>query len=332
MSARPTAIVALPARIQGEVFSARAGQKLAEIADLVETRGEQWARLELPPAARVLITGWESPPVTPDVLDRLPNLELILHSAGSVRGLLDPHVWERGIQVSTAAAANNRFVADYTAAQILLALKGVHHTVAHGRVNRRFSDAYIPPGSRGQTVGLVSYGSIARFVRQRLAAFDSDVLVWDPFIDDHVLAVDNVRRAESLVELFETSQVVSLHTPLIPRVTEGIIDGELLARLRLGATFINTARGALIDEAALLRLLSDRTDLTAILDVTWPEPPAAHSELWDLPNVQLTGHVAGAVGSERLALGDHVIDELSRYLAGEPLGHGLSAEQAAGRA
>ncbi|MGX9891020.1 NAD(P)-dependent oxidoreductase [Streptomyces sp. NPDC002276] len=99
-----------------------------------------------------------------------------------------------------------------------------------------------------------------------------------------------------------------------------------------GATFINTARGALVDEAALIRVLRERPDLFAILDVTWPEPPAPGSPLYGLSNVLLTGHTAGSTGSENHRMGQLMADELIAFADGRPLHHTITAEQARTRA
>jgi phosphoglycerate dehydrogenase-like enzyme len=102
--------------------------------------------------------------------------------------------------------------------------------------------------------------------------------------------------------------------------TEGIIGAPQLAALPDGATFINTARGALVDEAALVRkLASDR--ISAALDVTWPEPPSADSLLWTLPNLFLTPHIAGSLGNELARMGASAVREGARIRRWEALHH-----------
>lgn len=327
-----TAVVALPPGTRELVLPAASRRRLAQLCDVVDTDGQPWDQVELPASTRALVTGWGTPKLTAEVLDRLPRLEIVTHTGGSVRDLLDPVVWDRGIRVTTAAETNNQFVAEYTAAQVLLALKGVHRVVAHGRRHHCLPRPVPVPGSRGQRVGLVSYGSIARRVREQLRRLDAEVWAWDPYVSDEDLAADDVRRAPDLGTLFENCLVVSLHTPLIPGVTEGIVGADQLGLLQRGATVINTSRGAIVDEPALVRVLQERPDISAVLDVTWPEPPVPESLLWELPNVQLTGHVAGALGTEALALGESAVAELGRHLAGEPLRYELSAEAAARRA
>ena len=122
--------------------------------------------------------------------------------------------------------------------------------------------------------------------------------------------------------------MISLHTPELPE-TLGMISGELIAAMKPGATFINTARGAVVREKELIAVLSRRPDLTAVLDVTDPEPPAPDSPLLTLPNVVLTPHIAGSMGREIQRLGRYMVEELQRYLAGEPLRWHITRELAA---
>jgi phosphoglycerate dehydrogenase-like enzyme len=122
----------------------------------------------------------------------------------------------------------------------------------------------------------------------------------------------------SLEELFRESDVVSLHAPHTDE-TDGMITGEHIASMKRGATFINTARGGIVREEEMLEVLRKRPDLTAVLDVTEPEPAAADSPVFALPNVVLTPHIAGSLGLECRRMGRYMVDELRRYLNGEPL-------------
>lgn len=97
-----------------------------------------------------------------------------------------------------------------------------------------------------------------------------------------------------------------------------MIDNRQLALMKDGATLINTARGALVDEAALIEKLQSGA-INAVIDVTDPEIPDENSPLYDLPNVFLTPHIAGAIGLERMRLGEMAVDEVARFLEGRPL-------------
>ena len=98
------------------------------------------------------------------------------------------------------------------------------------------------------------------------------------------------------------------------------------AAMREGATFINTGRGAQVVEADLIAVLEARPDLTALLDVTWPEPPAADSKLWALPNALISPHIGGTIGHEVTRLADCAIGEFERWQAGQPLRYQVTRE------
>jgi phosphoglycerate dehydrogenase-like enzyme len=284
------------------------------------------------PSIEAVMTGWGTPPITEEVLDLYPALRAILHVGGSIRQVIEGDPWSRGIVVTSAADVNNESVADFVAAQTLLALKGSHRAAASMRATGRLPGPAAGPGSVGQRIGLVSYGSVARKVRSRLRDLDAHVSAWDPFVDAPTWEAEEVEPAATLLDLFERSIVLSIHAPLIPGETEGMISRELLSALPHGATLINTARGALIDENGMTDVLRVRTDLFAILDVTWPEPPAPGSPLYDLPNVLLTGHTAGSVGTENLRMGWATAAALKSVLRGDTPDGLVTAELARIRA
>lgn len=132
------------------------------------------------------------------------------------------------------------------------------------------------------------------------------------------------KRIISLEEAFSTAWVISNHLPN-REDNIGVLNGALFSRMRQGAVFINTGRGLQVNEAELLDVLEERTDLTVLLDVTKPEPPQANSRLFTLPNVQLTTHIAGALNNETRRLANCVINEFQRYLKGLPLQFDISS-------
>jgi phosphoglycerate dehydrogenase-like enzyme len=265
-----------------------------------------------------LITGWGAPELTGEVLDRFRALEVVVHAAGSVRGIVTDEVWRRGVRVSSASAANARAVADFTVAQVQLSLKNAWALAARARQQAGPVERTGVRGQDGARIGLVGLGHIGTLVAGRLVAAGLDVVAYDPVVD---LPPAGVVLA-SLEDVFGTSDVVSLHAPLTP-VTERMVGAALLDRLPPGATFVNTARGGLVDHTALAAMLRRRPDVTALLDVTDPEPLPAGHELFTLPNTFLTPHVAGSLGTEEARLGELVADELTRWASGLPLEHGV---------
>ncbi|MBO3748426.1 hydroxyacid dehydrogenase [Streptosporangiaceae bacterium NEAU-GS5] len=286
-------------------------------APLTEFRSER-ARERLG-RARVLVTGWGCPPLDEPALAAAPLLEAVVHAAGSVKGHVGPAVFARGIQVSSAAAANAIPVAEYTLAVILLANKGVPALAREYRARR--GDLGLPRrdldvGNHGRTVGVVGASRVGRRVLELLRPFDLRPLLADPYVPVETAGALGALLVD-LDELFAMSDVVTLHAPATPE-TRHMVDARRLRLMRDGATLVNTARGALVDQDALLaELVTGR--LSAVLDVTEPEITPAGSPLWDLPNVILTPHVAGALGDELPRLGVAAMEEVRRALAGEPL-------------
>ncbi|GAA3880038.1 hydroxyacid dehydrogenase [Streptomyces sedi] len=327
----PQVALAMIPDLPDRLFTPSQWSRLRELADL----GDGRVLTEFTsPAARarlaeieVLITGWGSPAVDEEALAAAPGLRAVLHSAGTVKGHLSPACWDRGVKVSTAAQANAQPVAEYTLAMILLTLKGVPAAMSTFREERRRVDLlrrFPAVGNHGRRVGLVGASRIGRLVAEALRPFDLEVVIADPYLaPEDAAALGAV--ALPLDELLATSDIVSLHAPSIAE-TRHMLDASRLALMRDGAVLLNTARGALIDHAALEpELVSGR--LTAVLDVTEPEPPAADSPLWSLENVWLTPHLAGAQGTELHRLADVVLEELAHHVAGEPLAHPVHAEE-----
>lgn len=149
-----------------------------------------------------------------------------------------------------------------------------------------------------------------------LRHLDYRLLLYDPLVKDAEAMALEVEKVD-LDTLMARSDIVSLHAPLLPE-TRHMIDNRQLALMKDGATLINTARGALVDEAALIEKLQSGA-INAVIDVTDPEIPDENSPLYDLPNVFLTPHIAGAIGLERMRLGEMAVDEVARFLEGRPL-------------
>ncbi|GAB2608510.1 hydroxyacid dehydrogenase [Pseudactinotalea suaedae] len=331
---RPLAICTFGEGVADAVLSPADRARLARLLEIEGFYTEDAEALGSPrlDEIEVLVTGWGGLSLPPAVLEQMPSLKLVLYAAGSVRHLVSDQLWARGIRIVSAADANNEPVADYTYAAIILALKGEHQNEARYRRERGYVAAHDELGIYGRTVGLVGFGSIARKVASRLQALEARTLVYDPYLSETDALQHGVERVETLADLFESSRVVSVHAPWIPGVNDAMIGRAELESLPHGAVLLNTARGALVDEEALVAVLRARPDLLANLDVTWPEPPADDSPLWEQPNVKLTGHIAGSIGTERTQLGRLVIDELERWLAGQPLQHEVTEDVARTRA
>ncbi|MEX3105611.1 hydroxyacid dehydrogenase [Streptomyces sp. V2] len=270
--------------------------------------------------AEFLITGWGCPHLGAEALAAAPKLRAVLHAAGSVRSLVGDALWARGVSVSSAVTANAVPVAEYTLAMILLAGKDFFSLrETYRRTHAQPTPAETAPiGNLGRRVGVIGASRVGRRLLELLRPFDFEVLLHDPYVDSGE-AEKLGARLMSLEELLTRSDIVSLHAPDIPE-THHMLDRARLSLIPDGGVLINTSRGALVDHAALTdEVVAGR--LTAILDVTEPEPLPAGSPLYTLPNVILTPHIAGSLGNELRRLGEIVVTEVERLTEGLPPAH-----------
>jgi phosphoglycerate dehydrogenase-like enzyme len=311
------------------VYGADVRSRIAELAEVI---GPQHRSAEILKASallsrvQVLISGWGGPRLDSTFLEAAPRLEAVFYGAGSLSEIMTPAAWDRGIVVSSANAANAVPVAEYTLATILFSLKHGWHLARQTRKERTFPARDGAPGCWGTTVGLVSLGVIARTLLELLKPFDLHVVAYDPYVTEAEAQRLGVKLV-SLPELFAVSDVVSIHTPLLPETT-GLITGQMIGSMKRGASLINTARGPIIREEEMIEVASAREDLQFVLDVAEEEPPAADSALYTLPNIVLTPHIAGSVGEECKRMGRCMVEELERYVSGKPLSRRVTQDLA----
>lgn len=323
------ALLLLSAEAQASAYAEPVLARLRPLVGRLDciTPGEAWSRQAgVLREAEVIFSGWGAPRMDEEFLRQAPKLKAVFYAGGSVRYFMTGAFWRRGVRLTTAQAINAIPVAEFTISCLLLGLKRFWHYARVTRESRDFPALRPMPGAYGTTVGLVSYGTIARLVRQRLRSLEVGVIVYDPFLSDTDAGRENVRKVV-LDELFATADAVSLHTPHLPETT-GLIKGRHFELMKPGACFLNTARGEVVDEPGMIEVLRRRPDLQAVLDVTAPEPPAPDSPLYALPNVVLTPHIAGSVGAECQRMGHAMVEEFVRYQAGQPLLWEITATQA----
>jgi len=264
----------------------------------------------------ILLTSWGAPRLDAVLLDRMPRLRAVVHAAGSVQQLVSDDLWRREITVTSAADANAVPVAEYTFATIILAFKRafVHMRSPSTVLEWRDLVGSTRYGSVGRTVGIVGFSRIGRRVVRMLGQLDGiRILVADPFVSPQAVA-DAGAELLPLDDMLGQVDVLSLHAPALPE-TRHMIGASELAALRDGATVINTARGWILDHDALLaECESGRLD--AVLDVTEPDPLPIDAALRGLPNVALTPHIAGSMGTEARRLADSALDDVEELLRG----------------
>ena len=310
----------------GRVYAQGRRERVAAVSNLsphvvnqenFEQHAPQLAELE------AIFSTWGMPAFSDDQIARLPNLKAVFYAAGSVQNFARPFL-ERGIVVLSGWGANAVPVAEFTLAQILLANKGYFRNRHEFTSPDRRPIAFRGRGNFGATVALLGAGQIGCRVIELLRPFELKIVVFDPFLAEADAANLGVKKV-SLEAAFAHGDVVTNHLANLP-ATVGLLNGALFETLPANATFINTGRGATVDEADLLRVLKIRPDVTALLDVTDPEPPSAGSPLYRLPNVHLTTHIAGSINDEAARMAEVILEEFTAWQNGEPLRYAVTLE------
>jgi phosphoglycerate dehydrogenase-like enzyme len=318
---KPTVAVTIGRSNYERMFSQDAWARLGDFATVVhhdhDEPADKQALLDILPGASGCITSWGVAQLDADVVAAAESLQAMAHMGSSVKRFLSDSIWERGIRVTSAGVTLARDVAETTLGLMIVGRKRIWPLGRHVRDGGwRDSPAWDLWDAREltrSTVGIVGASNVGRHVIDLLAPFEAMILVADPFLSDDDAATLGVTRVE-IDELAERSDIVSLHCPENEH-TRHLLNAKVLARLKDGCVIINTARGGLIDEAALVAELSSGR-IFAFLDVTDPEPPALDSPLRQLDNVVLTPHIAGCIENCN-RMGELAVEEIRRALAGE---------------
>lgn len=281
---------------------------------------------ELIAGADAVITSWGSPKLEKELLAEAPNLKIVAHAAGSVKPIVSDELFARKVRVTNSSSALGIGVAETALGLTIASLKNMWFLSQetrrggwnHGREAVR--ELY------GITVGVVGAGRAGSHYIKLMQNFNVEVLLADPtFTPERATALG--ATLVELDELIRRSDVISIHAPSIPE-TDNMFNKDNIPLMRDGAILINTARGAIIDEEALIAEL--RTGrIFAALDVTNPEPPVLDHPFRTLPNVILLPHIAGAVNNGLRRIGEHVTSELERFFSGEELATEVKAEELA---
>jgi phosphoglycerate dehydrogenase-like enzyme len=324
MSSKPVVALALSRAVHDVMFTADDLDRLRAAATVVGP-AETSAADDLRPLlgeAVVAITGWRTATFDAALLAHAPRLKLIAHSAGTVKTLVDDAVYDRGIRVINAAAANAEPVAETTVAMMVVMLKRIPWLLASKGDKSAVRDGPVRE-LRDVNVGLIGASRVGREVVRLLKGYPRlRVLVYDPFLAEP----DARRLGVELAPLEEVCRcdVVSIHAPSLP-ATRHMLNARTLAMLPHHAVLINTSRGALIDEDALVAEVR-RRPIYVYLDVTDPEPPAPDSPLLREPNILITPHIAGGMNQARKDMGRMAIDEALRFLRGGSLEQEVTRE------
>lgn len=312
---------------QPEVIS-RMREIIPELDENTYTYNDLVSNPEKFAETEAVFSTWGIPRLTEQEIEKyLPKLKCVFYAAGTVQKFARPFL-NRGVKIMSAWAANAIPVAEYSVAQIILANKGffrLSRIMAQKELEEAEKIKLLYHGNFREKVGLLGCGMIGSHVAELLQQYELEVLVFDPFLSDEKANSLKVKKS-SLEEIFRTCSVVSNHLA-DNDATKAILKYEHFYSMRPFATFINTGRGAQVIEKDLVDVLMERNDLTAILDVTDPEPAELSHPFYTLSNCFLTPHIAGnLVVNEQVRMVDYMLEEYKRYVSGEPCKYEVTLE------
>jgi glyoxylate reductase len=254
--------------------------------------------------------------VDDELLDAAPRLRAVANYAVGYDNVDVDALTARGIPLGNTPDVLTGSTADLALALMLAAARRLPEgeaLVRSGGWGPWEPDLMVGRDLHGATVGIVGHGRIGQAVARRLAGFDCEVLF------------SSRSAGVPLEELLARSDFVTLHCPLTPQ-TRGLIDADALARMKPTAILVNTARGAIVDTAALIAALREGRIAAAALDVTDPEPLPGDHPLLDAPNLLVVPHVGSSTDATRAAMADLAVDNLLAALAGERMPHCVNPE------
>jgi phosphoglycerate dehydrogenase-like enzyme len=319
---KPTVAITIGKSHYRRMFSQEAWEALEAFAEIIHHPGQEPANKEelitLLPEADACITSWGVAGLDADVLAAAPRLRAMAHMGSSVKRFISDAFWQRGVHLTSAGIALARDVAETTLGLMIVGQKQIwplgRHVRDGGWRDSPVWEKYYSRELYHTEVGLIGASNVGRSVIELLEPFGATILLYDPYVSEEEAVELGVIKLE-LNALLRRADVVSLHAPANV-ATYHILNAEGLALMKDDALLINTARGSLIDEKALIEELKDGR-FFAFLDVTDPEPPAADSPLRRLDNVVVTPHIAGCI-NDCTRMGELAVEELRRFFFGEP--------------
>jgi len=318
-STQPTVAILIGKNHYRRMLNPTAWATLRSFARLIEHPGGEPAAkndlLHILPQADACLTSWGVAPLDAEVLAAAPRLRAMAHMGSSVKRFVSDALWKRGIHVTSAAPALAEDVAITALGLMIVGMKRIWPLGRHVRAGGWRESSYWPSRElRHKTVGIVGASHVGRHLMRLLRPFEVQILLVDPFVTAAAAAELGAQKAE-LDEMLPQADIVSLHAPA-KADTIHLLNATRLAQMKDDALLINTARGTLIDEPALIAEL-EKGRFFAFLDVTDPEPPAADSPLRRLENVVVVPHLAGCI-EDCGRMGEMAAEELRRFFAGEP--------------
>lgn len=300
--------------------------------------------------AEILVTGMDQ--ITRRVLDACGNVKLLVCPRGNPVNIDRQAADERGLPIVFSPGRNANSVAEFLVGAVIGLIRSIprsHHEVKNGRyLNPPSDDIYrVPerddivwgfniPGPDTpfityygyelyhRTFGMIGYGAVGRRLARFLKAMDMRVVIYDPYLPHEAAERDGVEML-ALDDLLRQSDFVSLHCK-VTEETKGMFGAREFALMKPTAVFINTARGVIVQQKALVDALLEKRISGAVLDVFWEEPMPSNHPLLKMDNVVITPHIAGASADVEMHQSIMVVGDIERFVRGEPLQYVFNRE------
>lgn len=324
MSNKPKVCLLMTSGLEDNLFNKQARQELDEICEVLS-----WQPVQGPPYPDVdiVLASWGTPKYDKQLFEAMPSLKMVAYAAGTIKKIVSDELWSKDIKITSAAAANAIAVAEYTVATMVFLAKNIRRVANQYKDDNKESFLALrdsPLGFNGLKVGLVGASYVGREVIRLLRSYNVTVGVYDPYLSGSEAEKVGVIKME-LNQLMSWADVISVHAPKLPE-TQNLIGREQLQLMRDGSFFINTARGTIVDYEALAKITPQK-NIEVVLDVTDPdEPLPADSPLRKLSNVFITPHIAGSRGNEQQLMGTLAVEEIKRFVNGQPLHYQVRQE------
>ena len=332
MHTRPKALIAVDEEMFSTIFSQKDIQRLHSFAEVLNPqpprRADKRFLLDHIAPAHIVISSWGTDALDQEIMERAENLVLVCHAAGSIRPIVSEMLWNKGVRVTSGAAAIAYGVAEFCLGLMLTASKRVFwqaRATNHGlwaEASKCFGGGF---EIYQQNIGIIGAGHIGRRLLQLLkTSFVCNLFVYDPYLSAEKAIEMGAVKLETLDELFATCRVVSLNAPT-NEDTRHMLRGHHFAALKPGSVFINSAGSIQIHEEEFIEELR-KGRFVACIDRCEEEPVQLDHPYRHLPNVLLTPHIAGVMAENRLRIGTFAVDEIEKYVRDGGLIHEVTKE------
>lgn len=260
--------------------------------------------------------------VNKELIDAAPHLKYVVRAGEGTDNIDKVYCQEKGIKVSNTPGANNNSAAEHAVALMLSVLRKTAQADASMKRGEWNKDAFTGNELTGKTVGIMGFGRIGQIVAKRISGFEPRVLFFDPLV--HQSQVNWATKVNTLEELFQQADIVTIHTPLI-EATKGAVNAALLSKMKPTAILINAARGKIVNENDLYEVLKNKKIKGAGFDVFANEPLEAETQLRSLDNIILTPHLGGSTEEAQFRVGEMAAHQIVEFFINNNLLHEVKA-------